>query len=427
MTALNRFDYPSKLELHRKDRRISGTVTLDGSKSISNRALILRALSGKDFPITGLGTSKDVSTMQALLASQEEVLDAGAAGTTFRFLTAFLAWSGKPCTLTGSERMKQRPIGPLVAALRTLGARIEYLENEGYPPLRFSGGQWEQVTRTLTLPASVSSQYLSALLMIAPRLPLGLELNLEGELVSRPYLEMTLRMMGFFGVNHTWQGQTITVEPQAYEARPFQVEADWSAASYYYSIAALSEHCNLKLFGLHRESLQGDAAIAQFMVKLGVHTEFGENHIRLIKNSGPQPSEFEYDFINCPDLAQTVMACCGGLGVTGKFTGLQTLFIKETDRIAAMQTELEKIAVRFNEAPRDSTLPAQEAYFIVEGKARFWTSPEFATYEDHRMAMAMAPLAMLHNIVIKDPGVVIKSYPAFWSDLESLGFETLPV
>lgn len=417
MTALNRFDYPSKLELHRKDRRISGTVTLDGSKSISNRALILRALSGKDFSITGLGTSKDVSTMQTLLTSQEEVLDAGAAGTTFRFLTAYLAWSGKSCTLTGSERMKQRPIGPLVEALRTLGAQIEYLENEGYPPLQFSGGQWEQVTRSLTLPASVSSQYLSALLMIAPRLPMGLELNLEGELVSRPYLEMTLRMMGFFGVDHTWSGQTITVEPQAYEARPFQVEADWSAASYYYSIAALSDHCDLTLYGLHQESLQGDAAIAGFMENLGVNTEFGEGYIRLSRTSTPPKPFFEYDFINCPDLAQTVIACCGGLGVKGVFQGLQTLYIKETDRIAAMQNELKKLDVAFYQ---DSV---QANTFVVEGQAAFRMTPEFATYEDHRMAMAMAPLAILNPIVIKDPGVVVKSYPAFWSDLESLGFE----
>lgn len=417
--------YPSKLLLERTHRNVTGDIHLDGSKSISNRALIIRALSGKEFTISGLGTARDVTTMQALLSSGEDVLDAGAAGTTFRFLTAYLAWSGKRCILTGSDRMKQRPIGALVSALRALGAHIDYLEQEGYPPLRFHGDRWQQTTRQLSLPANISSQYLSALLMIAPCLPQGLELHLEGDLVSRPYLEMTLRMMAYFGVQHQWSGQTISVDPQTYQPKPFQVEADWSAASYYYSIAALSNDCQLRLYGLHENSLQGDSALAGFMTKLGVITTFLDDHLLLVKSRNPLPSAFTYNFIACPDLAQTVIACCAGLGKKGVFQGLQTLFIKETDRIRAMSAELKKVGVDFAGMPASPGIENDFQQFVVTGKAQFNGIPSFATYEDHRMAMALAPLAMIHPIEIEDPGVVVKSYPDFWKDLEQLDFHVI--
>ncbi len=407
--------------ISKPDRRIQGDIHLDGSKSISNRALIIRALCDEFFEIKNLSTSKDTQLMQQLLASDSEILDAGAAGTTFRFLTAFLATQEGSRTLTGTERMKQRPIGVLAEALKKLGAGIEYLEKDGYPPLRFHSPVTPGASNVLSIPASTSSQYLSALLMIAPTLPNGLELHLEGNLVSRPYLEMTLRMMEYFGVRHTWEGGVIHVSPQKYRAREFTVEADWSAASYYYAMAALSERCDLRLHGLFQESWQGDSVLGEMMEGFGVETIFFNNQVHLSKVPGAKPF-FEWNFLPCPDLAQTLAVVCGGLGVQGLFTGLETLRIKETDRIAALQNELAKVYVFLSKLPARFSKKSDKEFYMVEGKAQVQDSPVFATYEDHRMAMAFAPLAMLGEIKIEHPGVVEKSYPAFWEDLRSLGF-----
>ncbi len=412
--------------LHVPDPHLQGEVSLAGSKSISNRVLIIQALCGEDFPIEGLANARDTQLLQQLLASGAEELDAGAAGTTFRFLTAYLAMQSTARILTGSARMKQRPIGLLVEALRRLGGRIEYLEKEGYPPLRILPHTGANDSAEISIPAGTSSQYISALLMIGPTLPRGLNLQLEGSVVSRPYIEMTLQIMKYFGVGHSWKGDCIQVPPQPYQARPFRVEADWSAASYHYALAAFAEKADLQLNGLFADSLQGDAVLVEMMEWFGLKSTFNEKGVRITRTGkAPGGDTFSRDFVRCPDLAQTLAVICAGLGVNAHFTGLETLRIKETDRIAALRTELAKVGVTVRPAP-----PAERArgieYLDLHGKAKPEGCPTFATYEDHRMAMAFAPLAMFGDIAIEEPGVVEKSYPDFWKDLEELGFVVSP-
>ncbi len=407
-----------RLTLSKTKRSVKGTIELTGSKSIANRALIIRALCNDEFPIHRMASANDTERMQALLKSNEEIRDTGPAGTTFRFLTAYLSLQKETQILTGTERMKKRPIGLLVDALKSLGADIKYIESEGYPPLKIGAPKEELgANNKVSIPADTSSQYISALLMIAPTLPLGLELTLVGEIVSRPYLEMTLNMMKYFGINYHWNEQTVIIPHQDYQAKPFTVEADWSAASYYYAMAAFADDLDLQLNGLFEESVQGDAVLSEMMNHFGVNTTFNEQGLRLTKSSQPSKTLFEKDFLYCPDLAQTLAVICAGTGVPGKFTGLQTLRIKETDRIHALQTELNKVGVNFFEDPNDAN------YFMVEGKVSYENIPSFATYEDHRMAMAMAPLAMFNPIKIEEPDVVGKSYPDFWIDLEKLDFK----
>jgi 3-phosphoshikimate 1-carboxyvinyltransferase len=411
------------ISVKKQNKNIIGSITLDASKSISNRILIINALCSEKFKINNLSTSKDTVTLVKLLkeTGSTALLDAGAAGTTYRFMTAYLALQSGTQTLTGSDRMKQRPIGKLVEALRTLGANIEYIENEGFPPLKI--GEWSDTsTKNLSISADTSSQYISALLMIAPRLPHGLELTLEGTIVSRPYIEMTLSLMENFGVKSTWEGNTIAILPQTYAPREFTVEADWSAASYYYAMAAMADELNLKLIGLQKNSLQGDSVVAEMMEGFGVKTRFYKNSLRLTK-SKTQKQLFEWDFLRCPDIAQTLAVACGAVSKNGIFTGLETLYIKETDRVAALKNELRKVEVTFVKLPKSMSKKSQKEYFMVEGAANLEKTPTFATYEDHRMAMAFAPLAMLGEINIEHPEVVEKSYPQFWEDLKRLGFE----
>ena len=405
------------LRISRSNRTVKGEIDLAGSKSINNRALIIRALCEEDFPILRMANAKDTETLQRLLASDEDVLDTGPAGTTFRFMSAFLSLQEGTQVLTGSERMKQRPIGVLVEALRTLGANIDYLENEGYPPLKIHSPN-PLVTNQLSIPASVSSQYISALLMIAPTLENGLELTLTGKIVSRPYIQMTLNLMAYFGVNHDWNENIISIKPQKYQAREFTVEADWSAASYYYAIAAFAnDDLDLQLNGLFENSVQGDAVVAEIGEQFGIKSEFNKTGVRLTKVKNHVQKDFNYNFLECPDFAQTLAVICGGLGVKGEFSGLETLKIKETDRVAALNTELAKVNVNFEELSFDTCK--------VEGIAKFDSIPQFPTYEDHRMAMAFAPLGMLHEVLIEEPKVVGKSYPDYWKDLEILDFDCI--
>lgn len=405
--------------IHKKDQHISGTIALDGSKSISNRALIIRALCPTPFSIEHLSTSKDTTTLNRLLSQEEDsVYDAGAAGTTFRFLTAYLALQTGSQTLTGSARMKERPIGVLVEALRQLGANIDYLEKPGYPPLRIHAPSIA-ATNDLHISAGISSQFTSALLMIAPSLPNGLNLHLEGEIVSRPYIEMTLSLMQYFGVTHEWEGNQIRIRPQKYSANDFTVEADWSAASYYYAIAAFADQLDLQLDGLQENSLQGDAVLVDLMPHFGVQTQFNEKGIHLTKNTTENFPAFQWDFIKCPDIAQTIAVICGGTNTDGTFSGLRTLKIKETDRVMALHDELAKVGVHFSEITEDNST---NVVCTVSGKAQL-QNPRFATYEDHRMAMAFAPLSLFGPVEVEHPMVVEKSYPKFWKDLENLGFE----
>lgn len=403
--------------ISKKDRSIKGEINLDGSKSISNRALIIRALCEEYFDIKNISTSRDTKTLQKFLDKESIVYDAGAAGTTFRFMTAYLALQPDVQILTGSDRMKQRPIGVLVDALNQIGADITYLEKPGYPPLQINPPKIK-ASRRLSIPANISSQFTSALLMIAPILPNGLELSLEGKIVSLPYINMTLNLMKHFGVQHRWKnGNQIIIAPQDYEAKPFKVEADWSAASYYYAMAAFSDDLDLQLNGLYPDSTQGDAVLTEMMTHFGVTTQFNETGIHLTKSQQKDINSFDWNFIKCPDIAQSLAVICGGLGVEGTFSGLETLKIKETDRVAALHNELKKVKVNFSEVPAQD-----DVHSIVKGQATF-NNPLFSTYEDHRMAMAFAPLAMYDNIKIAEPMVVVKSYPNFYKDLEKIGFE----
>ncbi len=403
------------LKINRDREEVSGMVVLNGSKSISNRTLIIQALCEEKFEIENLSSSDDTIALQKALASENNIIDIGAAGTTMRFLTAYFAVFGsKEIILTGSERMKQRPIKILVDALQELGADIQYLENETCPPLKITG---QKITGgKLEINATVSSQYISALLLIAPALEKGLELTLVGDLVSRPYLEMTLNLMNYFGVKSNWSENTIIIKPQIYKAKPIKIEADWSAASYHYAIMAFADKGKLQLKGLFKESFQGDSVLSSMMEFFGVQTKFLDDGVELSK-VGEAESNFEYDFIKCPDLAQTITVVCAGLNIKGKFSGLQTLAIKETDRTKALQTEFLKMNVRFEEVGN--------TWEIYPENIELNRNISIDTYHDHRMAMSFAPLSMFfdNGLTINQPNVVSKSYFYYWDDLKKLGFK----
>ncbi len=406
--------------LNKESPVVEGQIHLDGSKSISNRALMIKALSKKDFPIRNLSTSEDTVAMERLLRSQEGVLDTGPAGTTFRFLTAYLATQPGEQILTGSERMKQRPIGPLVDALNKLGANISYVEQEGFPPLRIESPIDLGRTDHLVMPGDISSQFISALVMIGPVMPKGLRIEIKGDLVSASYLQMTLSMLQDFGVSTRFHNNVIHIPPQLYQGKQYMVESDWSAASYHYAIAALAQEVSLTLTGLKQESMQGDSATTGLFAGLGVQSSWSNGSLELWK-SDSKTKLFEHDFIRCPDVAQTIAVTLAGLGIPGVLKGLKTLSIKETDRIAALRTELAKVNVSFDQADQNIQGKGSEK-FMVKGKASWSDPPLFASYHDHRMAMAFAPLGLLGTVRIEDPKVVGKSYPDFWKDLTSLGF-----
>ena len=396
-------------------------VTLPASKSISNRVSILSALSSGDAPLRNLADSDDGRALQRALTSEDETVDIGAAGTAMRFLTAyFAARPGRACLLTGSERMRRRPIGLLVDALRTLGADIAYAGNEGYPPLRIVGRRLRG--GEVTMDSGISSQFLSALLMVALTMEHGLRLRLTGEMVSETYLRMTVGLMRRFGVEvtETDDGRTFAVAPQPIRAVPFTVEADWSAASYWYELMALTRDASatVLLRGLTRDSLQGDAAIAELFERLGVRTTFTHLGLRLDRRSDFRlPTSFTCDCVLIPDMAQTLVVTCAALGLPFCFDGLQSLRIKETDRLAALQTELRKFGFVLTE--HDGCTLLWDGTRCLEEAA-----PVVATYDDHRMAMAFAPLALCRakGVTIAQPEVVTKSYPRFWDDLREAGF-----
>lgn len=396
---------------------LRASIKLPASKSICNRALILNALSYSPYEIQNLSDCDDTEVMVRALNSNGCDFDIKAAGTAMRFLTAFLSKVFGEWTITGTERMKNRPIKLLVDALNSLGARIEYIEKEGYPPLRIFGSALQG--GEISLAGGVSSQYISALLMVAPLMEKGLTLHLEGNVISRPYIDLTLQLMEQFGVKATWNGQTIRILPQEYTPIPFTVESDWSAASYWYSMMALSETADIELLGLFKNSLQGDAAGAKLFAQLGVGTTFTDRGVRL-KHNGNVAKKLIYDFVNEPDLAQTFVVVCVLLNIPFRFTGLQSLKIKETDRIEALKTELRKLGYLLTDS-NDSILEWNGERCEPDA------DPVISTYEDHRMAMAFAPAALVlpQGIKIADPGVVTKSYPAFWNDLRKAGFEII--
>lgn len=396
---------------------IQGEVQLNGSKSISNRVLIIDALCNHQLQLENISNADDTVFLQQILQSNDAVLDAGAGGTTFRFLTAYLSTQeGREVVLTGSERMQQRPIKILVDALLQLGADISYVNKEGFPPLRIRGKKLKG--GKISLPADTSSQYITALLLIAPTLQEGLTLELIGKIVSVPYIKMTLKIMEYFGVKSTFTNNIITVESSQYEPKPFYIEGDWSAASYYYSIAILAKEATITLKGLTAQQIQGDAVIADIATKFGVQTTYNNKAVTLTKTAQVQPAHFQYDFLECPDLAQTVVSFCAALQTAMNCNGLQTLRIKETDRIAALDIELQKLGLA-SLVEIDSN--AWKLNILDQSQINI--NLPIHTYEDHRMAMAFAPLVIKTNeILIEEPNVVTKSYPLFWKDLATLGF-----
>lgn len=390
------------------------SVQLPASKSICNRALILNALSYSPYEIQNLSDCDDTDVMVKALNSNDSHFDVKAAGTAMRFLTAFLSKVVGEWTITGTERMKNRPIRILVDALNAVGAKIEYLEKEGFPPLRIMGSALQG--GEISLDGGVSSQYISALLMIAPLMEKGLTLHLQGKVISKPYIHLTLQLMKQYGVESEWVGSTIKVAPQSYRPLPYTVESDWSAASYWYEMMALSQQAEIELKGLFKESLQGDAAGVKLFAQLGVATDYKAGGVVLRKN-GNVCQKLIYDFVNEPDLAQTFVTTCAFMDIPFRFTGLQSLKIKETDRIEALKCELRKLGYVLTDT-NGSILEWNGERCEPEAH------PVITTYEDHRMAMAFAPASLVRKegIEIAHPEVVSKSYPHFWENLESAGF-----
>lgn len=403
---------------------LNADVTLPASKSVSNRALVISAMAGGGIIPDNLSDCDDTNVMVSALRDMPPVIDIKAAGTAMRFLTAYLSVTPGEHVITGTERMRHRPIAIMVDALRYMGADISYEGETGYPPLRIRGKRLKG--GEISLSGSVSSQYISALLMIGPTLDDGLKLKLEGEIISRPYIDLTIWMMSEYGAQVEWTDiDTITVAPQGYKPQHYFIENDWSAASYMYEMMALSgsRHDSVVLHGLYDGSKQGDSVVRYIFSLLGVKTDFvdadngsGTTTVRLT-NTGRCVPKLEYDFVNSPDLAQTFVACCAVMGVPFRFTGLQTLKIKETDRIEALKCEMRKLGYVIHDY--------NGCELSWDGE-RCTTDLEAGidTYEDHRMALALAPLAFrINELKINDPHVVTKSFPHYWQELTKMGFE----
>ena len=375
---------------------------------------IINALGNGTHHPENLSDCDDTRVMIRALNDDKETIDIMAAGTAMRFLTAYLSVTPGTRIITGTERMQQRPIQVLVNALRELGADIEYVANDGFPPLRITGRELRK--DTISLPGNVSSQYISALLMVAPVLTNGLTIRLTGDIISRPYINLTLQLMNDFGVRAEWtDDHRLKVEPQAYHSTPFYVESDWSAASYWYQIVALSKEAEVTLPGLFKDSYQGDSQVAGIFRSLGVETIYKDKAV-ILKKNGKSVERLDYNFINQPDLAQTFVVTCALLNIPFRFSGLQSLKIKETDRMAALITEMRKLGYILHET--DGSVLSWEGERCTTEE-----HPAIDTYEDHRMAMAFAPTCLaLPEILINNPQVVSKSYPRYWEDLRQAGF-----
>jgi len=401
--------------LHKPNNDLVGEITLPASKSISNRLLIIQALSPADFQIENLSDSDDTRELIRALEPGNEIIDVGHAGTSMRFLTAYLSLVKGEHLLTGSERMQNRPIGKLVDTLIQLGADISYTDKVGYPPLHITG---KKITGGLArIDSSISSQFVSAMLMVAPVFENGLQLELEKRTISSAYIHLTLGLMKEMGIQYTWEGNTITVPHQAYKPKDIKAEADWSAASYWYEMAALADIVDLKIYGLLENSLQGDAVVSDLFRDFGVSTTIIDGGIQLSKGERTV-RKFNYHFIDQPDLAQTFCVLCSLLSIPFRFTGTESLRIKETDRIGALQKELGKFNIHI-----EASYKGDEITYAGGSASGNIPGIRIDTYQDHRMAMAFAPAAFfLDALQINDPGVVTKSYPGFWNDLKRVGF-----
>ncbi|SFN27370.1 3-phosphoshikimate 1-carboxyvinyltransferase [Algoriella xinjiangensis] len=404
------------IEISAHQSPINNQLAVTGSKSESNRLLLLNQLFENVLKLENVSNSEDSQLMQKALANKTDLIDIHHAGTAMRFLTAYYSiQADREVTLTGSERMKQRPIKVLVDALNNLGAEISYQENEGFPPLQIKGKKLTQ--DSITIPSNISSQYITALCLVGTKLPTGLTINLDGKIISIPYIQMTIQLLNKVGINAVFEGNTITIPfTAAIQPQTLQVESDWSSASYYYSLIALSKNSEIKISTYFEDSLQGDSDLQKIYAEnFGIDSNF-ENGVLTLKNN----PEFQFkelielNLINTPDIAQTIAATCVGLKLKCHLTGLETLKIKETDRLVALKNELEKFGAQIS---------ITDDALTIENYTSYTEIPTIETYNDHRMAMCMAPLAQLFTIRIKDEMVVEKSYPTFWEDWKQLGFE----
>ena len=377
---------------------VSCEIDLPSSKSISNRLLIIQALCKESFKIENLSDSDDTTYLEKALFPKENTIDVGHAGTSFRFLTSYLSiQNSKDFILTGSERMMERPIRELVTVLQKMGAKIDYLKEEGFPPLKIIGDELEG--GEVEIVGDVSSQFITSILLIAPTLKNGIELKIKGYLVSKPYVRMTLELMNEFGIESSWKGNIVKIQPQHYIAKNYRVESDWSAASFWFEIASLSESCNIKLNGLQQNSIQGDKKAVEIFKNLGVDSKFENEKLILKKNQITAPSK-TYNLIETPDLYQPLKCTLFSKKIESSFSGIQTLKDKETDRMIAVESELKKLQ----------------------------SSKDIETYKDHRMAMSFAPLCLkFGELQINDIEVVSKSYPNFWKDFKKAGFIISPL
>lgn len=404
------------INLRTNSKNISANIKIGGSKSESNRLLILQALSADNFEIDNLSNSKDTQLMLAALSNEGSTIDIGMAGTAMRFLTSFLAISeGREVTLTGSERMKERPIGELANALNKLGAEIEYLEKESYPPLLIKGKKLKG--GKISLNSSISSQFISSLMLVGSQMEDGLEITLEGKVVSKPYIEMTVSLLKGVNIDATFDSNVIKVKKGKIKSESIQiVESDWSSASYHYSIAAIADKTDLTIGTYKKDSYQGDSELANIYSKLGVESTFSNNQISLKKIENFEKPQFvEFNLNQQPDIAQTIAVTCYSMNIDCKLTGLETLRIKETDRLHALKVELEKFGAKV-----DITNDSLSLKTNSKSELKVVTVD---TYDDHRMAMAFAPIALNREINIEDEDVVVKSYPDFWEHLKQLRFE----
>ena len=399
------------LKINKIEKTVRGTIQITGSKSETNRLLILQQFY-PNLTIENVSNSDDSVLMQNALANTSNEINIGHAGTAMRFLTAYFSVKeGYEIVLTGSDRMKERPIKILVDALISLGAAIEYVESEGFPPLKITG---KKLTKDVVeIEGNVSSQYISALLLIAPTLENGLILQFKGEVTSVPYIKMTLHLLEELGIKYTWESNEIRILPKPIiNSKTVVVESDWSSASYYYSLCALSPNSEVTLSSYKKTSLQGDSVLAEIYKNLGVESAFKENSIILSNKSNTLDFKpLNLNLINAPDIAQTIAVTCFGLGMECNLTGLHTLKIKETDRLVALKTEIEKLG---------GEVEITNETLFLKSSTKIKENISIATYHDHRMAMAFAPLALKVPIAIEDPNVVSKSYPTFWEDFEKI-------
>lgn len=402
------------LLLQTSQSNLQAQIAVTGSKSETNRLLLLQALFS-NITLANTSNSDDSEVMQKALKGNEEIVDIHHAGTAMRFLTAYFAVNeGREVVLTGSSRMQERPIKILVEALEQLGAKITYEKEVGYPPIRIKG---QKITASkVTMAANVSSQYISALLLVAPKLENGLELTLEGSITSIPYIKMTLALLNDLNIQTSFEGNVIKVYPKPeVESKVMTVESDWSSASYFFSLVALASQASVSLTSYKETSLQGDSALVEIYAEMGVETHFDGNKMTLTKKENFNFEDVKFDLNNTPDIAQTIVVTCFGLGIGCHLTGLHTLKIKETDRLEALYVEMTKLGATIQVTNDSLTLVASN---------QINPNISIATYNDHRMAMAFAPLALRVPIIIDNAEVVSKSYPDFWKDLVRLGFET---